>query len=517
MRLITYINEKVSKKDQEDALKANITVGAEFEFKLDGIETGISKYIKRQYRNAQADWEEIKQAMKDWEEELEKLDNDIGRIQEQIDELESNYDEMDEDDYIQQLEALQKKFQDKQDEEDNLRDEPPYYDIDVSDYTFWMSEYQGFGDLIDLLDRDLPKPGTPEALGMDGNLEDFFQWRETVEPIVENMADEAWFIDKWELTDYGESKQSKGDTYWKFEYDATVSPDGGVELVSPPMPISEMIEILPDVFKLIKKFGYTDGDCGLHFHMSTETGELDLTKLVFFTEEENIYKYFPERVGSTYANSLKNKIKNVDGRNISLELNKGLRKVPKKSDLIKTLQKYDAINHIKGNRVEFRQMGGNGYENKFNDIKNILARHAFALAVATDPEYRKEEYIKRIVRVLNKIERGFLEYKKEQIKFLLELMEVNDRFPNMEEFLSNSWSLYRNWDEFTPRIKSHILRIVKRELKSIENKIKSTGVKFDHAFYGSTYEESKQIFDDIYNEIDKFFNRDKEFNKLARR
>jgi len=200
------------------------------------------------------------------------------------------------------------------------------------------------------------------------------------------MVKDSSFIDDYELNDYGGTKQKKGSDTWGFEYDSTVSPDGGIELVSPPMKLPDMIDILPDVFDLIKKYGYTDGDCGLHAHMSVEDGELDLTKLIFFTEEENIYKYFPERVGSHYAQSLKNKIRKSDAKNISVELKKGLRKIPKKSDLVKTLAKYDAIHHIKGNRIEFRHMGGQGYEKKYNDIKNILARHSFALSVGVDPE-----------------------------------------------------------------------------------------------------------------------------------
>ena len=510
-RLVQYINEKVSKKEQEEALNnKNIWIGMEFEFKLNDVEGGIDPDLESDHQNAMYDWRQVKKAQEEYEDEIRELERKISERELEID-RENDEEEPDED-YIERLEK------DKDDFESELQDlrDSFYWDhIDMSDYLPWMEHHQSM-DFENLLDNDWPEPLSPEELELGSNLDDFYQWRDAVEDIVYKMHLTSGFIDDYELNDYGGTKQKKGSNVWGFEYDPTVSPDGGIELVSPPMKLPEMIDILPDVFALIKEYGYTDGDCGLHAHMSVEDGELDLTKLIFFTEEENIYKYFPERVGSHYAQSLKNKIRKSDAKNISVELKKGLRKIPKKSDLVKTLAKYDAIHHIEGSRIEFRHMGARGYEKKYNDIKNILARHSFALSVGVDPEWRKQEYIKRIVRVLNKIERGMLEYKKTMLNWFIISME-KDYMGDYFDRLSFPWSLSKNWNGFTPEIKAKIKRVFEREMKRVEREIKQTGVKFDNTFYGAPTDDITEVWKNVYKDINTLYYKDKEFNKLASR
>jgi hypothetical protein len=125
--------------------------------------------------------------------------------------------------------------------------------------------------------------------------------------------------------------------------------------------------------------------------LSLEKGVLDYFKVIVFTEEDLIFKYFPERLHNTYTKEVKEKLlQSTPSSTINVIKRVSKRKV-KKDDINLALlgsDKFDAINKISQdqNRVEFRYMGGSGYENKHKEIEELIKRYSFALSVGCDPE-----------------------------------------------------------------------------------------------------------------------------------
>ncbi len=527
MRLINYINEKISKKEQDDALKNdNIWCGIEVEFILkDADDVGTSDELKRQYDDAEYDWNKISNVAEDYIELIKDLENEIDSIQDKINKYIFKLKSEVEEDDDEKVEELREKLQNKEDELEEVRDDPPWNNIDVSDYVYWMDTYEGHGDnFMDLLDYNLPRPRSPEDLGIGGNLDDYWNWREVVEPLVDHMYRSVNFIDRFELGDYGEVKQEKGSNVWAFEYDQTVSPIGGIELKSPPIKLPELIKLLPKLFDLIDDFGYTNSDCGLHIHMSMGEGEMDMTKLIYFVEEEKIYKYFPERINNTYAQSMKNKIRASDARSIrSLVQNHLLVKKPKMKDLdfIQTV-KFDALRRIDNQRAEFRHMGGPNYHKKLNEIIKLLGRHSFALSLAFDPQWRLNEYKSRIIRTINKMERGILEYEKNMLETYIKSLKQNKptfAFNYYNDYMAGYivWDITNKWDDFSPRIKNLIIKLFERELKKINQRIKQVKVELDDKFYGSPNERLSNRFPTIYKFLDKLYIDDEEFREAHKK
>lgn len=176
-----------------------------------------------------------------------------------------------------------------------------------------------------------------------------------------------------------------------------------VEVKSPPQPISIALKSYEKMFNWINKYGDTDFDCGFHSHISLKNvsnlkKSLNIVKLVLFVDEGFIYKYFPTRVSSIYAVSLKDKI-SAEGNLTPEDL--------KLKSLLKDFSKshYDAINleHLEKDRIEFRYLGGPDYHKKWNKIKPILAQYSYALKIACDENYKRKEYVQKLKRFINKL------------------------------------------------------------------------------------------------------------------
>jgi hypothetical protein len=150
-----------------------------------------------------------------------------------------------------------------------------------------------------------------------------------------------------------------------------------VELVTGPLPYFEAIPILIKALKWIDQNGYTDKKCAFQFGVSFNTSiypeippisNLNILKFVLGFDENQIYRKFPERVGSLYAKSIKRIVptnKFVDPSNISF-IDKNLFNVP--------LEKNLGINFLKipEGYFEVRYLGGTDYQKKYVAIKEVI-------------------------------------------------------------------------------------------------------------------------------------------------
>jgi len=185
--------------------------------------------------------------------------------------------------------------------------------------------------------------------------------------------------------------------------------DGGLEFVSPPLTVAEMLEDIDAVAQWAERSGaYTNSSTGLHMNVSVPNqSKLDFVKLAMFLGDNYILEQFG-REGNTYCKSI---LKNIiqKGRNepervseMMRQFQNGLSDIASKILHTGETQKYSSINN-RGDWVEFRSPGGDwlGRDN-LDDVKNTMLRAVVALDVATKPEAFKQEYYKKLYKTLSK-------------------------------------------------------------------------------------------------------------------
>lgn len=202
-------------------------------------------------------------------------------------------------------------------------------------------------------------------------------------------------------------------TAWIMEPDLSITPsefsnDVGQEIVSPKMPLSDMLNLLPKIGKWAKDNGhYSNESCGLHINLSLpdlNMNNLNYTKLILLLGDEHILKEFG-RIGNIYAYSMHQKLKrkseNIDVNSINqmkLLLDKEARNLFYKSNT----EKHVSVNN-KFDYIEFRAIGGDWVSTINNNptkIINTIFRMIVALDAALDENKYKNEYITKFYKLL---------------------------------------------------------------------------------------------------------------------
>ena len=187
--------------------------------------------------------------------------------------------------------------------------------------------------------------------------------------------------------------------------------DSGLEFVSPPLPLDEMFKDLEKVKKWANRNGcYTNDSTGLHINVSVPDSygsQLDYVKLALLLGDEHILEVFG-RMGNTYCKSavevVKKRVKNNPdaAENLLNQMREHLGAMATKAIHSGSTDKYTSIN-TKSGYVEFRSPGGD-WLNKLsegNEIQDSLLRFVVALDAATKPELYREEYLKKLYKVLD--------------------------------------------------------------------------------------------------------------------
>lgn len=194
---------------------------------------------------------------------------------------------------------------------------------------------------------------------------------------------------------------------WKIEIDNSL-PSEGAELVCPPLSLQKFLKICSQIFKFISKYGYTTNKCGFHINLSLldQSSYLDAIKLALFLDEDYIRESFSSRANNKYAESLKKIIKQgtlpLDPHISSNTLQKIIHRASK--HLIDLAQKYWGINFKNlPEYLEFRYLGGQDYEKKWFKILEIVGMYCCVLLLAVDPEFKKEEYEKRLRDIIKQM------------------------------------------------------------------------------------------------------------------
>jgi hypothetical protein len=201
---------------------------------------------------------------------------------------------------------------------------------------------------------------------------------------------------------------------WIFEPDGSLDADDSdnmpVEIVSPPMPLSKTLEILPEFFEWAEDNGaYANDSTGFHMSVSMPEHEgnmLDYTKLALFLGDEYVLKQFG-REANTYARSAISKIRerkgNVNAETVMSAMRKHLDQFASRALAQPSgFGKYTSINP-KSKYIEFRSAGGSNYFEDMDRIQNTLMRYARAMDIAMNPEADKPEYAKKLYKMLTDV------------------------------------------------------------------------------------------------------------------
>ena len=191
--------------------------------------------------------------------------------------------------------------------------------------------------------------------------------------------------------------------------DADDSADSGLEFVSPPLPLDELLSDLEKVKAWAADKGcYTNDSTGLHINVSVpgfSMDKLDYTKLALLMGDKYVLEQFG-RLGNTYCKSaleiVKERIKQrpEDVTVVLDKMKQGLSSLAGKVIHSGSTSKYTSIN-TKSGYIEFRSPGGDWLNEDFDKLKNTLFRFVVALDAALDETKYKEEYAKKLYKLLS--------------------------------------------------------------------------------------------------------------------
>ena len=204
----------------------------------------------------------------------------------------------------------------------------------------------------------------------------------------------------------------RNDTDYVAEPDGSIKGNAdeiGIEFVSPPLSIAEMIKDLSAVNRWCAKSGaYTNQSTGLHINVSVpgySLQRLDFVKLVLLMGDAYVLQLFG-RTGNTYATSALKVIQDRAAQNPATvaELMQQM-KTHLNAAATKALaasaggKRYSA--NIKQDYVEFRSPGGNwlaDYET--GKVEQTILRFVVALDAALDDTKYQNEYAKKLYKLL---------------------------------------------------------------------------------------------------------------------
>ena len=203
---------------------------------------------------------------------------------------------------------------------------------------------------------------------------------------------------------------------WRVEPDGSINPDdpndAGLEFVTPKggLPLDEMLEKM----ELVKKWAdrmscYTNSSTGLHISVSIpnfNSSTVDYVKLVLLLGDNYILDVFNRR-GYNYAKSSFDYITRRIESDPSI-VTKMFEKMRGELDqfasqliTVKNLERSFSVN-LKDDYVEFRSPGNVWLTDKFwKQVKPTMLRFIVALDAASDPSKYREEYLKKLYKLLD--------------------------------------------------------------------------------------------------------------------
>ena len=324
-----------------------------------------------------------------------------------------------------------------------------------------------------------------------------------------------------------------------------------LEFITPVLDYENFIAVTKKVFIFIAKRGFeTNGTTGFHVGISYKDSdknlEIDPLKLVLFSGEKFLRDLWPRvryeiqqgRMSSDYVKSnvtqlkkilkkiiyFDDKLDNLDTNDLAIQIKGWLDEQYRswiKMGKPEWREKHQAINigRLDDGYVEFRLMGGEGYENRLSDVEINLKRFTLSLEQSRDPS-NKKEYMKKLYKLISTTLNDLEDYDKmghEDDSLYTGIGEIKN--PKTLDLMKRAEPLFIK----NPKLKEAIYNIV----HGFENKSKEYGIaisinilnnKFNNLsqpallrsvlamllkIYGVTKPELEKVYDENYFEPGK--------------
>lgn len=193
------------------------------------------------------------------------------------------------------------------------------------------------------------------------------------------------------------------------------------EIVTGPLDYQSARYYLIKLLQFVDKYGYTTDKSSIHINISfgkeskKQLINLNILKHILKTDEEDIYRVFTNRKNNIYAKSIKKMIpfKDYDFSNVNIASIANVMKLPD--------DRYYGVNYLHMDeydscRLEYRYIGGEGYEERIGDILDMMDRF--------------------VITTWNCIDEPFDTYDTEELEFYLSKNITNfKQFSNYDNFL----------------------------------------------------------------------------------
>lgn len=211
---------------------------------------------------------------------------------------------------------------------------------------------------------------------------------------------------------------SKDPEDWYVEEDGSLKGDGYVcaEVVSSVYQLGEGLNALNTIFEWMEERDYTTNDTtGLHVSFSIEDkdeSDFDFLKMMILFDENYTANLF-DRLNEYYAAQMRSVVfADMAGKGSDAIATLTERQM---QDVITKLRqitanafrggaigssKYYSFRHRADGVVEFRSMGGQDYEKKYDLIRKRIVNMAYLMKVGCDPTMMAREYIARVYKML---------------------------------------------------------------------------------------------------------------------
>jgi hypothetical protein len=202
---------------------------------------------------------------------------------------------------------------------------------------------------------------------------------------------------------------------WRVEPDGSIDPgasdDVGLEFITPHrgLPLDEMITKMEEVRAwALANDCYTNRSTGLHINVSvpnTSMISVDYVKLVLLLGDQYVLDMFGRSANTFAKSSYKEIVSRIQSNPAGVtevldKMKKYLAHLGAQSIHNGSTNKYVSVN-FKGDYVEFRSPGGDWLnETYWNQVKNTIFRFVVALDAATKPDKYKEEYLKKLYKLI---------------------------------------------------------------------------------------------------------------------
>ncbi len=233
----------------------------------------------------------------------------------------------------------------------------------------------------------------------------------TIEDVADEFSEYIGMHVEWSEQYHGAKRLP--DAY-ALEPDSSIKPDSGargLEFISPPLALPTALTNLKQVIKWAKSNGcYTNHSTGLHMNVSVPgskpSSNIDYVKLVLLLGDAYMLEQFG-RAASAYATNSLNEIRRIIRMHpervteMLEQMKSGLNHYASTLIHPRHTEKYTSVN-VQDGYVEFRHPGGDWLNEDGKKLENTLLRFVVALDAACDETKYREEYLKKLYKVLSR-------------------------------------------------------------------------------------------------------------------